>query len=66
MAKKSAFRDPAAATPIALVVLLCGFAPFAHAESDPYYLGISQSLGHNSNVYQINGNEVPDKFATPA
>ncbi len=64
MAKKSVLRDPAAATPLALVVLLCGFAPIAHAESDPYYLGISQSLGHNSNVYQINGNEVPDKFAT--
>ena len=64
MAKKSVLRDPAGATPLALVVLLCGFAPFAHAESDPYYLGISQSLGHNSNVYRINGNEVPDKFAT--
>ncbi len=64
MAKKSFLRDPAAAVNVALVVLLCGVAPFAHAQRDPYYLGISQSLGHNSNVYRINGNEVPDKFAT--
>ena len=64
MAKKSFLRDPAAVIPGVLVALLSGAAPFAHAESDPYYLGISQSLGHNSNVYRINGNEVPDKFAT--
>ena len=64
MAPISFHRHATAAIPFTLVGLLCGFLPLAHAESDPYYLGISQSLGHNSNVYRINGNEVPDKFAT--
>ena len=48
----------------ALVAILGGVVSTAHAETDPYYLGISQSLGHNSNVYSINNQEVPDKFAT--
>ena len=64
MAPISFHRRATAAIPLTLLALLCGFVPFAQAESDPYYLGISQSLGHNSNVYRINGNEVPDKFAT--
>lgn len=33
------------------------------AEANPYYLGVGQSLGHNSNVYRTTSNETPDKFA---
>jgi hypothetical protein len=53
--------------PAALLVLAaCGIgsATDANAQNSPYYFGISQSLGHNSNVYRVNNQEVPDKFAT--
>ncbi len=35
----------------------------AQAQSSPYFIGVSQSLGHNSNLYGSANNEVPDKFA---
>jgi Putative beta-barrel porin 2 len=49
---------------LAFASLLGGAAGMARAEADPYYLGISQSLGHNSNVYRVGDQEIPDKFAT--
>lgn len=49
--------------PFALATLLGSITTGVHAESDPYYLGISQSLGHNSNIYRTGNSEVPDKFA---
>jgi hypothetical protein len=49
---------------LALAVLAAGAAPGARAESDPYYFGINQSLGHSSNVYSVDNQRVPDKFAT--
>lgn len=38
-----------------LVALL---APAAQAQSQPYYLGLSQSLGHESNLYRIGDRQV--------
>lgn len=33
-------------------------APAARAQSQPYYLGVSQSLGHESNLYRIGDQQV--------
>jgi hypothetical protein len=45
------------------MTLLGSMTTSVRAEANPYYLGISQSLGHNSNLYHAENNEVPDKFA---
>ena len=57
-------RTAAPLAPIALATLLATALTPAFAETDPYYFGISQSLGHNSNLYRLANNEIPDKFAT--
>ena len=35
--------------------LLC--SAVAHAQSSPYYIGVSQSLGYESNLYRVGGNQ---------
>jgi hypothetical protein len=64
MSSHSVRRAGRAVAPFALTALALGAALTANAENDPYYLTISQSLGHSSNVYNINNQEIPDKFAT--
>ena len=52
-------RRPALLSPlwagaqIAQIALLALLAPAAQAQSQPYSLGVSQSLGHESNLYRI-------------
>ena len=58
---QSRLRPWSAGVLVAVVGLV---ARAAHAEADPFYFGISQSLGHNSNVYRVGNQEIPDKFAT--
>ena len=41
------------AAPICAGVAAALLAPAAQAQSQPYYLGVSQSLGHESNLYRI-------------
>lgn len=48
-----AAKTLAATTVAALAVL--GAAP-AQAETSPYYIGVSQSLAHESNLYRVGGN----------
>lgn len=48
---------------LALAAILVGTTMLGRAQSHPYYLGIGQSLGHNSNVFRVDNREVPDKFA---
>lgn len=43
-----------AATTVAVLGLLC--ASPALAETSPYYIGVSQSLAHESNLYRVGGN----------
>ena len=65
MQRISLSRVLESAAPLALAMLAAGMAAGARAENDPYYFGISQSLGHNSNLYNSTDNQrVPDKFAT--
>ena len=64
MQRTPSFRHCRAAVPLLLAVLAAGVGTGTRAENDPYYFGLSQSLGHNSNVYRVNNQEVPDKFAT--
>lgn len=40
-------------SPLWAGVLAVLLAPAAQAQSQPYYLGVSQSLGHESNLYRI-------------
>jgi len=40
------------------LVLAAGLAPAAWAQSQPYYLGVSQSLGHESNLYRIGSQDL--------
>jgi hypothetical protein len=51
--------------PIAVLAgsLAFGLAGGAHAEANPYYLGISETLGHSSNVFQVDNAVVPDKYS---
>ncbi len=57
-------RRPRQAVATLVIASLLGFVcESTRAEADPYYLGVSQSLGHNSNVFRTVANEVPDKFA---
>jgi hypothetical protein len=64
MQRTHSFRTRRVAVPLVLTALVAGIAGGARAQNDPYYFGLSQSLGHNSNVYRVNNQEVPDKFAT--
>jgi hypothetical protein len=63
MQRTRSSRTRRVAVPLVLAALAAGIASGTRAENDPYYFGISQSLGHNSNVYRVNNQEVPDKFA---
>lgn len=46
---------------LALAALLNGTV--AHAEANPYFIGASQTLGHNSNLYRTSSNPLPDKYS---
>jgi hypothetical protein len=46
---------PLPATRIAAALLMLA-SPLVMAETSPYYIGISQSLGHESNLYRVGGN----------
>ena len=46
-------RRPALASPLWAGALIALIAPAAQAQSQPYHLGVSQSLGHESNLYRI-------------
>ena len=35
----------------------------ARAEANPYYFGLSQAIGHDSNVFRVDSSVVPDKYA---
>ncbi len=61
--QQSPSRTQRGTAPARFAMLLGCVVASAHGESDPYFLGISQSLGHNSNLYGTANNEVPDKFA---
>lgn len=47
--------------PIAAVLCAAGGA---HAQSTPYYIGVSQSFTHESNIYRTRNNEVSDTIST--
>ncbi len=62
---KGSGRRPARhqAALLTLVVLLAGVGADSHAETSPYYVGLSESIGHNSNLYRTSTNELPDKYS---
>ncbi|WP_348754954.1 hypothetical protein [uncultured Aquincola sp.] len=46
-----------------LAAALCA-AGGVHAQSTPYYVGVSQSFTHESNIYRTRNNEVSDTIST--
>lgn len=46
-----------------LAAALCAVGG-AHAQSTPYYVGVSQSFTHESNIYRTRNNEVSDTIST--
>lgn len=50
---RTLFPRPATRIAAALVVLA---SPLAMAETSPYYIGVSQAFGHESNLYRVGGN----------
>ena len=46
---------PLPATRIAAALLMLA-SPLVMAETSPYYIGVSQSFGHESNLYRVGGN----------
>lgn len=48
---------------LALTVLLGCIGADTRAEASPYFVGLSQSFGHDSNHYRTSANELPDKFS---
>ena len=44
-------RPPLAAASLLILALCCG--PWARAETNPYYLGVSETVGHDSNLYRL-------------
>lgn len=46
-----------------LAAALCA-AGGAHAQSTPYYVGVSQSFTHESNIYRTRNNEISDTIST--
>lgn len=46
---------PCPATRIAAALVLLA-SPLAMAETSPYYIGVSQAFGHESNLYRVGGN----------
>ncbi len=46
------------ASPFWAGALMTLLSPVAQAQSQPYYLGLSQSLGHESNLYRIGDRQV--------
>ena len=51
-------RPPLAHTLGWLSLLLVGAAPVALAQNQPYYLGLSQTLSHESNLYRVGDQQV--------
>ena len=62
MTSRPTQHRPAAAWRLALPVLLgtlaAALAPAVLAQSQPYYLGLSQTLGHETNLYRIGNQDV--------
>lgn len=56
-------QRPAGLLPVA--ALLCT-AGFAHAQSTPYYIGVSQTFTHESNIYRTRSNETSDTISSTA
>ena len=50
---RTLFPRPATRIAAALVLLA---SPLAMAETSPYYIGVSQAFGHESNLYRVGGN----------
>ncbi|MFN6998373.1 MAG: hypothetical protein ACK4PH_29655, partial [Aquincola tertiaricarbonis] len=48
-----------------LAAALCA-AGAAHAQSTPYYVGVSQTFTHESNIYRSRNNEVSDTISSTA
>ncbi|MDH5540830.1 MAG: hypothetical protein OEY03_15615, partial [Rhizobacter sp.] len=59
-------RSPASAQSVSRL-LLAGAALSAagpgQAEPNPYYIGISQALAHDSNLYRVDTGALPDKYS---
>lgn len=60
-APRAPASTPARTVALALATLLAGTG--LHAEANPYSFGLSQSFGHNSNLYRTTHDELPDKFS---
>lgn len=44
-------------------MLLGGAGADSRAETNPYSVGLNESIGHNSNLYRTSTNELPDKYS---
>ena len=53
-------------TLLALTAAMCAAAGTVHAQSTPYYIGVSQSITHESNIYRSRRDEQSDTVSTTA